>query len=176
MPLIVMELDDVIKVHSVGFGLEDVKVEFKHELKMDVSGVKIEGKESEIMNIPRWVAEILESEKHIILHEQDMLTELKQSKVKEDVQGEESLSTLDKHFYIRMKSYMKKLSNDDYVKIESMLNELVRIRQGKIVRLADSSKLTSDLMSKLSVEEEVYYNQIHNASLAFKEQILGKKK
>ena len=168
-----MELEDVIKVHSVGFVLEEVKVEFKHELKMDVSGVKIEGKESEIMNIPRWVAEILESENHVILHEQDMLTELKQAKVKENVQGEESLSSLDKHFYIKMNSYMKKLSKDDSDKVESMLNELVRIRQGKIVRLADSSKLTSDLMSKLSVEEEVYYNEIHKASLEFKKQVLG---
>ena len=170
-----MELEDVIKVHSVGFDLEEVKVEFKHELKMDVSGVKIEGKESEIMNIPRWVAEILESEKHIILHEQDMLTELKQSKVKEDVQGEESLSTLDKHFYIKMKSYMKKLSKDDSDRVESMLNELVRIRQGKIVRLADSSKLTSDLASKLSVEEEVYFNQIYEASVEFSKQVMGEK-
>ena len=83
-----MELEDVIKVHSVGFDLEEVKVEFKHDVKMDVSGVKIDGKASEIMNIPRWVAEILESEKHIIIHEQDMLTELKQAKVKEDVEGE----------------------------------------------------------------------------------------
>ena len=170
-----MELEDVIKVHSVGYGLEDVKVEFKHELKMDVSGVKIEGKESEILNIPRWFAEILESEKHIILHEQDMLTELKQSKVKEDVQGEESLSTLDKHFYIKMKSYMKKLSKDDSDRVESMLNELVRIRQGKIVRLADSSKLTSDLASKLSVEEEVYFNQIYEASVEFSKQVMGEK-
>tara|TARA_B110000014_G_C20016677_1_gene527274 strand:+ start:68 stop:583 length:516 start_codon:yes stop_codon:yes gene_type:complete len=171
-----MELEDVVKVHSIGYDIEEVKVEFKHELKMDVSGVKIEGKESEIMNIPRWVAEILESEKHVILHEQDMVTELKQAKVKEDVQGEESLSTLDKHFYIRMNSYMKKLSTDDYVKVESMLNELVRIRQGKIVRLADSSKLTADLMSKLSVEEEVYYNEIYKASLEFKKQVIGDNK
>jgi len=170
-----MKLEDVIKVHSVGYGLEEVKVEFRHDLKMDVSGVKIEGKESEIMNIPRWVAEILESEKHIILHEQDMLTELKQSKVKEDVQGEESLSTLDKHFYIKMKSYMKKLSKDDSDRVESMLNELVRIRQGKIVRLADSSKLTSDLASKLSVEEEVYFNQIYEASVEFSKQVMGEK-
>jgi len=170
-----MKLEDVIKVHSVGYGLEEVKVEFKHDLKMDVSGVKIEGKESEILNIPRWVAEILESEKHIILHEQDMLTELKQSKVKEDVQGEESLSTLDKHFYIKMKSYMKKLSKDDSDRVESMLNELVRIRQGKIVRLADSSKLTSDLASKLSVEEEVYFNQIYEASVEFSKQVMGEK-
>ena len=170
-----MELEDVIKVHSVGFGLEEVKVEFRHEVKMDVSGVKIEGKESEIMNIPRWVAEILESEKHIILHEQDMVTELKQAKVKEDVQGEESISTLDKHFYIKMKSYMKKLSKDDSDRVESMLNELVRIRQGKIVRLADSSKLTSDLASKLSVEEEVYFNQIYEASVEFSKQVMGEK-
>ena len=170
-----MELEDVIKVHSVGFDLEEVKVEFKHDVKMDVSGVKIDGKASEIMNIPRWVAEILESEKHIIIHEQDMLTELKQAKVKEDVQGEESLSTLDKHFYIKMNSYMKKLSKDDFDKVESMLNELVRIRQGKIVRLADSSKLTSDLASKLSVEEEVYFNQIYEASVEFSKQVMGEK-
>ena len=105
-----------------------------------------------------------------------MVTELKQAKVKEDLQGEESISTLDKHFYIRMNSYMKKLSKDDSDKVESMLKELIRIRQGKIVRLADSSKLTSDLLSKLSVEEEVYYNQIHKASLDFKKQIIGDKK
>ena len=143
---------------------------------MDVSGVQIDGKENEMMNIPRWVADILESEKHVILHEQDMIKELKQAKVKEDIADEDTLATLDKHFYIKLHAYMKKLETVDFDKAESMLNQLVRIRQGKIVRLADSSKLTSDLSSKLSVEEEVYYNKIHNASLAFKEQILGKKK
>ena len=113
----------------------------------------------------------------MIVHEQDMVTELKQAKVKEDVADEDSLATLDKHFYIKLNAYMQKLENkDEFDKVQSMLNQLIRIRQGKIVRLADSSKLTSDLSSKLSVEEEVYYNQIHNASLAFKEQILGKKK
>ena len=143
---------------------------------MDVSGVQIEGKENEMMNIPRWVADILESDKHVILHEQDMIKELKQAKVKEDIADEDALATLEKHFYIKLNAYLKKLETVDFDKAESMLNQLVRIRQGKIVRLADSSKLTSDLSSKLSVEEEVYYNQIHTASLAFKEQILGKKK
>ena len=83
-----MELEDVIKAHSIGYGLEDVKVEFKHDLKMDVSGVQIDGKENEMMNIPRLVADILESEKHVILHEQDMIKELKQAKVKEKVKSQ----------------------------------------------------------------------------------------
>ena len=143
---------------------------------MDVSGVQIDGKENEMMNIPRWVADILESEKHVILHEQDMIKELKQAKVKEDIADEDTLATLDKHFYIKLHAYMKKLETVDFDKAESMLNQLVRIRQGKIVRLADSSKLTSDLSSKLSVEEEVYYNQIHKASLDFKKQVIGNKK
>ena len=71
---------------------------------------------------------------------------------------------------------MKNLPKDDSDKVESMLNQLVRIRQGKIVRLADSSKLTADLGSKLTVEEEVFYNQINNASNEFKKQIIGNKK
>jgi DNA replication factor GINS len=71
---------------------------------------------------------------------------------------------------------MKNLPKDDSDKVESMLNQLVRIRQGKIVRLADSSKLTADLGSKLTVEEEVFYNQINNASNEFKNQIIGNKK
>ena len=56
------------------------------------------------------------------------------------------------------------------------IRDRVRIRQGKIVRLADSSRLTADLSSKLSVEEEVYYDQIYKASLGFKKQVIGDSK
>ena len=44
------------------------------------------------------------------------------------------------------------------------------------MRLDDSSQLTADFGSKLSVEEEVFYNQINNASNEFKKQIIGNKK
>ena len=70
---------------------------------------------------------------------------------------------------------MKNLPKDDSDKVESMLNQLIRMRQGKIIRLADSSKLTADLGSKLSVEEEVYFNQIYEASVEFSKQVMGEK-
>ena len=76
----------------------------------------------------------------------------------------------------QLKIRQKNLPKVDSDKVVSMLNQLVRIRQGKIVRLADSSKLTADLGSKLTVEEEVFYNQINNASNEFKKQIIGNKK
>jgi len=57
-----------------------------------------------------------------------------------------------------------------------MLNTLMRKRQGKIIRLADSSKMTSDLSKKLSIEERALFNAIHLQSVDFNKQILGDKK
>jgi len=167
---------ELAKVHTTGFDLEEVKVTFLHDLKISVSGVDVEGKHGEILNITRWIARVLEAEKHVHIEEVDMVVELKQAMVKENVQGEFELATLDPHFYVRLISYMKNLSKDDYDKVESMLNSLVRKRQGKIIHLADSSKLTTDLSSKLTLEERSFYEKIYMTSVDFKNQILGEHK
>ena len=164
---------DTSKVHETAFNLEDVKVTLNHDLKLDISGIKIEGRQGEILNIPRWIADILESQKHCQIQDTDMVVELKQAIVKENVQGEFELSTLEPFFYIKLKSYMKRLSPQDFDKVESMLNTLVRKRHGKIIHLADSSKLTSELSKKMTVEEREFYNNLHNISVSFTKQILG---
>ena len=166
----------MVKVHTIGYTLEDVKVEFLHDLKTNVSGTNVEGKVTEIINIPRWIADILSSEKHVKIHDKDMITELKQAKVKEVSQGDYNLSTLDKIFFIRLKAYMKTLENNDFNQVESMLKELVRIREGKIITLANSSKLTTEISNKLTVEELSLFEQIHQCSENFKDQIFGDKK
>ncbi len=164
---------ELAKVHHTGFDLEDVKVTFLHDLKIKVASVDVEGKQGEMLNIPRWVSTVLELEKHVTIQETDMIVELKQATVKENVQGEFELATLEPHFYVRLLSYMKKLPKDDFDKVESMLNSLVRKRQGKIIHLADSSKLTADLSKKLTIEERSFYEKIYNTSTDFKKQILG---
>jgi len=167
---------DVAQVHSLGSNLEEVKVTFTHDVKLNVSGIEISGKEGEILNVPRWIAEVLSSNNHVQIDDADMVVELKQAMVKENVQGEFELATLDPHFYLKLKSYMKRLSQQDYDKVESMLNTLVRKRQGKIIHLADSSKLSAELSKKLAIEEREFYNNLHNISSGFKKQILGDKK
>ena len=171
-----METQDLVKVHTIGYTLEDVKVEFLHDLKINVSGTNVEGKATEIINIPRWIADILSSEKHVTIHDKDMITELKQAKVKEMSQGDYNLSTLDKDFFIRLKAYMNNLEKDDFNQVESMLKELVRIREGKIITLANSSKLTTEISNKITVEELVFFNKILQSSQDFKAQIFGEKK
>jgi DNA replication factor GINS len=170
-----IDTQDMVKVHTTGYDLEEVKIILNHDIKLNISGIEIEGKQGEMLNIPRWISQVLESENHAKLQDIDMLVELKQATVKENVQGEEHLSTLDPHFYIRLKSYMKTLLPQDFDKIESMLITLVRKRQGKIVRLADSSKLTANLSQKLTIEERLFYENIYKNATDFRKQILGDK-
>ena len=175
-------MSELVHIHSIGHSLTDVKVEFKKNMALDISGVSIQGKTGEILNIPRWSAEILEFEKFIEIQDVDMLVELKQAVEKEKMLGQFDLSTLqvqhqaDPHFYIKMKSYMDGLPEKDYDKVESMLNTLLRTRQTKIIRLADASKLTADISQKLSIEEREFYNNLHDNSSKFSKTIIGGKK
>jgi len=116
-------MSELIHMHSIGNSLKDVKVEFKKELKLDVSDISIEGKQGEILNIPGWAANVLESEKYVEIQDVDMLVELKQAVEKEKMLGQFDLATLqvqqqaDPHFYIKMKSYMKSLPEKEEFKV-----------------------------------------------------------
>jgi DNA replication factor GINS len=171
-----MDISDLTQVHTIGHGLQDVKVTFNHDIKIDASDVSIDAKHGEIISIPRWVANVLASEKLVDVQDTDMVVALKQSLVKENVQGDFDLSTLESDFYIKVQTYMQRLPQQDQDKVESMLNTLMRKRQGKIIRLADSSKMTSDLAKKLSIEERALFDVIHTQSVGFQKQILGDNK
>ena len=177
-----MEISELVHIHSIGNSLKNVKVEFKKDTVLDVLDISIKGKQGEILNIPRWVANVLESEKYVEIQDVDMLVELKQAVEKEKMLGQFDLATLqvqqqtDPHFYIKMKSYMKRLPEKDYDVVESMLNTLLRTRQTKIIRLADASKLTAEISQKLSIEEREFYNNLHNNGSKFSKTILGDKK
>ena len=171
-----MDISELVSIHSIGHGLKDVKVEFNNDLKLNVSDISIEGKKGEILNIPRWVADVLQSEKQVEIKDSETLVELKQAAMKEELHGDFEIIKLEPNFYIKIKSYMERLSEKDYVKVESLLNKLLRTRKTKIIRLADSSKLTAEISQKLSVEEREFYNQVHEASTKFSKKIVGDKK
>ena len=170
-----MNISELIQVHSIGYRLQDVKVNFVYDLKIEAPTVSVESKQGEIMSISRWVAEVLSVEKLVQVQDTDMVVALKQAVMKENVQGDFDLSTLELDFYIKVNSFTQRLPQEDRDKIESMLNSLIRKRQGKIIRLADSSKMTSDLAKKLTIEERTLFDYIHNNSTEFKKQILGDK-
>lgn len=159
-------------MYSIGYGTEDVKTVINHDFKINVSNVTISGKQGEVLNMPRWIAQTLESEKHAEIQEPDMGIELTQSISKENFQGEE-LSHLEPDFYIKVKGYMARQSEKERDRLESLLNTLIRKRLGKIIPRANSMELTADLAKKLSIEERSLYNTIHKNSAEFMSQIFG---
>jgi DNA replication factor GINS len=166
-----MEIESVEKLHDMGYGLKDAKVTLSQDVKFNVAKVKVEGATGEVMNLPRWIGKILADNNLGELDSPDMITELKQALSKEKMVGEYQVSTLDPHFYIKLKQYMKDLQRDDFNHVESMLLELFRMRRGKLVKLADSTKLNSDLYNKLTVEESVFFKTIYENSKNFEKQI-----
>ena len=166
-----MDIEKVEKLHAIGYGLKDAKVTLARDVKLNVAKVNVEGKTGEIMNLPQWVGKILSENKIGELDSQDMITELKQALSKEKMVGEYQVSTLDPHFYIKLKQHMKTLQRDEFNHVESMLLELFRMRRGKLVKLADSTKLNSDLYNKLTVEESVFFKTIYDNSKNFENQI-----
>ena len=169
-----MKINDLLRVYTIGYQTEDVKTVINHDFKIDVSGVTISGKQGEVINMPRWIAQTLESETHAEIQESDMGIELTQSISKENFQGEE-LSHLEPDFYIKVRGFMARQSDKDRDKLESLLNTLVRKRLGKLIPRANSMELTADLAKKLSIEERTLYNIVHDNSAEFMTQIFGEK-
>jgi DNA replication factor GINS len=66
---------------------------------------------------------------------------------------------------------MKTLQREEFNHVESMLLELFRMRRGKLVKLADSTKLSSDLYNKITIEEGVFFKTIYDNSKNFEKQI-----
>ena len=119
-----MDIEKVEKVHSIGYGLKDVKFTVGQDFKVDVAGIKLEATQGEVTNIPGWVGKVLAENNLGTLDSTDMITELKQALSKEKMVGEYQISTLDSHFYIKLKEAMKGLEKDDYDRVESMMLEL----------------------------------------------------
>lgn len=170
-----LKIRDLLQAYSIGYAIQDVKTVINHDFKVNVSNITVDGKQGEVLNLPRWIAQTLESETHAELQEPDMGVELTQSISKENFQGEE-LSHLEQDFYIRVAGYIARQSDKEKDKLQSLLKTLIRKRLGKIVPRANSMELSADLAKKLSIEERALYNQIHKNSADFMVQVFGEEK
>ena len=168
-----MEIENIEKVHTIGYRLKDAKVTVNQDFKYNIAGIKIEGIQGDTNNMPQWIGKILTDSGVGTLDSPDMITELKQALSKEKMVGEYQLSTLEPHFYIKLKESIKELDRNDFDKVESIFLELFRMRRGKIVKLADSIKLNSDIYKQLTVEENIFYKTIYDNSKEFENQVRG---
>ena len=89
--------------------MEDVRVTYKHDVKVSVDGVTIDAKEGEISSIRRWVAKILVEQGDIEIQDSDISAYLSRALNRERIAKPHDLSGLDPDFYIRINDYLERL-------------------------------------------------------------------
>ena len=52
-------MEELVRIHTIAYNLQDVKVLFNHDLKIELSNVHINGSRGEILAVPRWIADII---------------------------------------------------------------------------------------------------------------------
>ena len=140
-----MDINQLTKVHNIGHILEDVKVRFKKDTKIDLFSVNIEAKENDMQNIPRWLASIFEENDIVEVQVQDMGVDLLRALSRERIACTDHLSALKSDFYVRLNTYIETKKGVEREKLNISMQDLVLLRLGKIIHLARSAPMNPDL-------------------------------
>jgi len=153
------------------YRLEDVRASFKSDVKISLNEIKIDAKEGDILQLPRWLAKILLKKNLIDIEDYEISSYVSKAMNRERISKPHDLSGVDADFYIRVNDFLDSLSEKERESLMVSLNSFVTSRVEKIVKLAAASLLSAEIESKLSAEERQFYNIVHNSSSAFRESV-----
>ena len=168
------KIDLIQGSYHMEYLMEDVRVTYKHDVKVSVGEITIDAKEGEISSIRRWVAKILVEQGHIDIQDSDISAYLSRALNRERIAKPHDLSGLDPNFYIRVNDYLERLKDRERENVIISLNSFLASRLEKIVKLAAASPLSPELEEKLSVEEKELYILVHDTASEFKKKALKK--
>ncbi|MCP8307407.1 MAG: DNA replication complex GINS family protein [archaeon] len=168
-----------LKDHEIGFLLIPVKVIMKQDLPhIDIGSINLpEAHEGDVIEVPRWVAEIMVQMDFAELQEESFNLELFKALSRERMQDPSQISTLKGDFYLKMKRQMNLMKRDEslkesYEKFSSSAYDLIASRTSKLLYLAGSSILSPDLERKITPEEKNLFELIRSIIEDWKKAIL----
>jgi DNA replication factor GINS len=168
------KIETIHNAYHIEYLMEDVRITYKHDVKVTVGDIIIDAKEGDISSIPRWVAKILVEQGTIEIQNNDISAYISRALNRERIAKPHDLSGVDHDFYIRVNDYLVGLKERERENLIVSLNSFVASRLEKIVKLAAASPLLPELEAKLSAEEKELYLLIHNSSSEFKQRVLKK--
>ena len=139
------KIETIQGAYHIEYLMEDVRVTYKHDVKVSVDGVTIDAKEGEISSLRRWVAKILFEQGTIEMQDSDISAYLSRALNRERIAKPHDLSGLDPDFYIRVNDYLEELRERERENVIVSLNSFIASRLEKIVKLAAASPLSPEL-------------------------------
>jgi hypothetical protein len=158
-------IEFLVNVRESLLALSPMKIILKRSLPaINLPSFKIEEQtEGTSLEVPRWVGEVLVDLGLALAPNEGFEAELFKSLSRERMQGPLQLSTLKKDFYINLKIFLKDLSEKarsdpkfitHYEKSAAAARDLMRYRVQKLLYIASAAALTSDLIEKITPEEQ----------------------
>jgi len=157
------ELTAFVQDREMEHLLNPVKMLVKENLpKIELGSIQIgETKEGDLVEVPRWAAEVFAELGFAEVQEDDFEVEVLKALSRERIQGPTQLSTIKSDFYIRLKrhldqlkeaSHSKRGSKHDYDEVYMKARDLLTLRTVKLLPLA-VGEYTPDLAHKITPEE-----------------------
>lgn len=160
------------EAYEIGYMLEDVRVRFIQNIKIDIFDISINAKPDDTNLIPRWLANILRDNKLAEISEQDMSIELSRVLSREKITGSDQLTQLKPDFYIKVKRFIDNVKESEKAKLVIYLHDLIDVRLWKILNIVRSTSLTPEIEQKLTIEEKILFNGMYKEISKFKEGVL----
>jgi DNA replication initiation complex subunit (GINS family) len=161
-----------LKTYEIGYMLEDLKVRFLQDVKINIFDINIDAKRDDTIIIPRWLAQILKDTKLVEINEQDMSIELTRILSREKLTSIDQLTTIKPDFYIKINKFIQESKESDKEKLTIYLHDLIDIRLWKILNIARTTNLTPEFEQKLTIEEKILFNTMYKAINEFKNMVL----
>jgi hypothetical protein len=136
-----------------------------------------EMKEGATLEVPRWVAEVLEEDGLVEREEDSVENELYRALQREKLQGSTQMSPIGGDFYLKLKRYimmLRKKGVDDphYQKVLASANGLMTMRLVKMVTLAGYTS-QPEPHQLLSPEELALFRQIKSMIQLWRDSVTG---
>jgi hypothetical protein len=169
-----VSIKELFDIRRMGHLISPVKVIFKSSVtNIRLGTLQIENiMEGSSMSMPLWAANVLAKNGFVDIQEESFDEEFFRSVAKEKLLKDSvNLSQLADSFYVNLIDFVERkhttdspeiLSRSDYLKIHNDATDLVAIRIRKLLHYARIYSDTTDILSKLTLEERILLQMFHN--------------
>lgn len=171
-----------IQDREIEYLLKNVKIKTKQNLpSINLDSIKIsETKQGNIIEVPRWAAEVFTENGFCEIQEESFEVEMLKALSRERIQGPNQISTLNANFYLKLKRYLNQLKKDkqsnnnsthDYEEANIKAMDILKLRTVKFLPLT-VGEVTPELMQKITPEEANLFNIVRDVVQRWKNNVL----
>ena len=159
---------------------ENIKVTIRKEIEDDpiLQRYGLKGlRKGDSIEVPRWIAEILEEEGIVKGLEEGFEVEMFRVLNREKLQGPHQISSARPDLYLRLRRYLISLKRrslgEAHNRFRVYAQDLVKLRLNKVITLATSSAPVDQAIPNMTPEEIALYKEIHKVVESWERLMMG---